>query len=583
MFIEQDILKYFYLPISFEEKTQIITNELKQDLELDSSNNPYKILLSSKEYLTDVSYDNYINVNEITSNLWREKYSYDVSFITQMQDYIKKYKYDNTIYNRKFINDWLNFKNENNFLKKYEFFDWKHLDFLNKNETVLQITNYLNITSPLISFLLPFILFLIPLIIIIVNKQHFSLDHYLFLLKNQLKNHAFGKIFSIFDNSISMTNKLTASLGLAFYFFTTYQNILLCLKVYNNIQFIQEFLYKLKIHIAHTMDIIRHNLLLTEQLLLNKYNKYLNDKYNKLEELYIRIPEINNANISYKSFLKIGHFMKLFYDLYHNNEYYELIMFSFGINGFSENIESIQNQIKREKVNKCIFSDIKKPIIKQNNYVYLLDDNKAKYNDINLSKNMIIHGPNASGKTTILKSTLLNIIFSQQFGYGCYKKCIIPCYRKLYSYINIPDTSDRDSLFQAEARRCLDIINDIKNENSKNNDNNNYNNKYLSIYDELYSGTNPKEAILSAKGYLKYLENNNIQFMLTTHFDELKKIDYLNNSKSYFMDCEINKETYEIKYKYKIKAGISTIIGGCQVLEQLNYPKEIIDFVKTFV
>jgi len=581
MFIEQDILKYFFLPISFEDKKQKITTELNKDLELDISINPYTILLSSKKYISDISNENYINVNQITSNLWRETYSYDISFIKQMQQYIKKYKYNNTIYNRNFINEWLNFKNENNFLKKYEFFDWKHLDFLNKNEIVLQLTNYLNISSPLMSFLIPFILFLIPLIIIMMNKECFSLHRYIFLLKTQLKNHAFGKMFTIFDNSNSTTQKITASIGIAFYFFTTYQNILLCMKVYNNINFINKFLFKLRIHIAHTMDIIRHNLIITEKIKLLKYNNYLNDKYNKLEDLYNRIPELSSKEISFHSILNIGKYMKLFYDLYHNNEYYELLMFSFGMNGFSENIESIQYHIQRENVNKCIFSNIKTPIIKKNNYVFLLENNDSVYNDIELSQNLIIHGPNASGKTTILKSTLLNILFSQQFGYGCYKKCIIPCYTKLYSYINIPDTSDRDSLFQAEARRCLDIINDIKNENE--NEKNNNDNKYLSIYDELYSGTNPKEAILAAKGYLKYLENNNIQFMLTTHFDELKQTDYLNNSKSYFMDCDLNEETYEMTYKYKLKEGISKMIGGCQVLEKLNYPKEIIDFVKTFV
>ena len=31
-------------------------------------------------------------------------------------------------------------------------------------------------------------------------------------------------------------------------------------------------------------------------------------------------------------------------------------------------------------------------------------------------------------------------------------------YDKIHCYLNIPDTSNRDSLFQAEARRCKEII-----------------------------------------------------------------------------------------------------------------------------
>ena len=33
---------------------------------------------------------------------------------------------------------------------------------------------------------------------------------------------------------------------------------------------------------------------------------------------------------------------------------------------------------------------------------------------------MIITGPNASGKTTTLKSSLINILLSQQIGFGCF-------------------------------------------------------------------------------------------------------------------------------------------------------------------
>ena len=69
-------------------------------------------------------------------------------------------------------------------------------------------------------------------------------------------------------------------------------------------------------------------------------------------------------------------------------------------------------------------------------------------NDIDLSKNMAITGPNASGKTTILKTVLFNLIFSQGFGYGFYSKATINPYNHIHCYLNIPDTSGRDSLFR---------------------------------------------------------------------------------------------------------------------------------------
>ena len=65
--------------------------------------------------------------------------------------------------------------------------------------------------------------------------------------------------------------------------------------------------------------------------------------------------------------------------------------------------------------------------------------------------NILITGPNASGKTTTIKSILINLIMGQQFGMGCYRKASISVYDYFHSYLNIPDTSGRDSLFQAEA------------------------------------------------------------------------------------------------------------------------------------
>ena len=54
---------------------------------------------------------------------------------------------------------------------------------------------------------------------------------------------------------------------------------------------------------------------------------------------------------------------------------------------------------------------------------------------------MIITGPNASGKTTILKSSLINILFSQQFGCGFYDSAKIKPFNNIHCYLNIPDTS----------------------------------------------------------------------------------------------------------------------------------------------
>jgi len=146
---------------------------------------------------------------------------------------------------------------------------------------------------------------------------------------------------------------------------------------------------------------------------------------------------------------------------------------------------------------------------------------------------------------------------SQQFGYGCYKKASIKIYDVFHSYLNIPDTSGRDSLFQAEARRCKDILVSINNKG-----------KHCCIFDELYSGTNPSDAVECATIYLDQMNKfDNVDYVLTTHYIKLCE-DFDKKILNIKMDVNV---TDNIEYLYKISKGISYVHGGKQVLKDLNY------------
>jgi DNA mismatch repair ATPase MutS len=217
------------------------------------------------------------------------------------------------------------------------------------------------------------------------------------------------------------------------------------------------------------------------------------------------------------------------------------------LNNIETNIKETNNNNKNSKANKT----------------------KIVKNSYSLDKNIIITGPNASGKTTLLKSTLFNIILSQQIGCGFYNSASVKIYDFIHCYINIPDTGGRDSLYQAEARQCKNILEAIENNNTKN---------HFCVFDELYSGTNPDEAINSAYGYLNYLNKlNNIDYVLTTHYIKLcKKLNKQNNN--FYM--KVNNNANDFEYTYKIKKGISKVKGAMKVLKDLNYPENIITNMK---
>ena len=201
-------------------------------------------------------------------------------------------------------------------------------------------------------------------------------------------------------------------------------------------------------------------------------------------------------------------------------------------------------------------------------------------NSYDINKHILLTGPNASGKTTLLKSTICNLIISQQCGAGFYTKAKIAPYDKIHCYINIPETSARDSLFQAEARRCKNILDSIEHSG--------INERHFCVFDELYSGTNPYEAIGGAISFLRYLNNNrNIRFLITTHYLDLCK--RLDNDKNIY-NCHMETQTARDNsggenfiYVYKLKKGISSIRGGVKVLHDLGYPAEIIKGTKEVI
>jgi DNA mismatch repair ATPase MutS len=211
-------------------------------------------------------------------------------------------------------------------------------------------------------------------------------------------------------------------------------------------------------------------------------------------------------------------------------------------------------------------------------YPKFINDSSVVTNDCCLDKNMIITGPNASGKTTMLKSAFINILLSQQIGFGCFESLDLYPYDDFHCYLNIPDTSGRDSLFQAEARQCKEIIDSINEGIEKEGEDlgEKEGKTHFCIFDELYSGTNPDEAILSAKSFMDYIvKNDNVTCLLTTHYTKLcKKLAKNKRIQNFSMKTVKKNDSFE--YTYKLVEGISKIKGGLKVLKDMNYPKEIL-------
>jgi hypothetical protein len=410
------------------------------------------------------------------------------------------------------------------------------------------------------------------------------MQEYIDILKVVISQHAIGKLFTQFG-SVSFQEKIYLLVSAGFYVFSIYQNILVCYRFNDNMKKIHKYFDEFKHYLNYSIESMQNYKKYSADLINHshiEFNKTLNDKISLLNDLNSKLDVISEFKYDVKKISEIGHILKTFYEIYDDKTYEDAIMYSFGFNGYIDCIVGLQENINEGKISFAQFTneDVKtKDKSKKNNknknmfknsYYACLKDKKHIKNTIKLNKNIIISGPNASGKTTVIKSTLINIIVSQQFGCGFYDSALLKPYDHIHCYLNIPDTSGRDSLFQAEARRCKEII-DIIDEDLKQSD------THFCAFDELYSGTNPEEATISAIAFMKYIiKNKNVNSILTTHFiDVCKNLDKHKMIENHYM--ETNKNGHKLEYLYEMKKGISKVKGGINVLYEMNYPSEIIE------
>lgn len=568
----------FKVPIFYNEKVKKLNDNIIVDLEL----------INTMDKDETAIYDNVYNPSNKPSTKIVEQlasyYTTDTEYLKDTQKFIKSLDSEelNTIHNKHSygnfeINDvvslWEEIKGETGFKEKYLYIDWSFATNLNNNASFLQLMSIYNITSPILSLCLPIFVLIVPFFVIKIKGIELNIKEYIDILKVLISNHAIFKIFTQF-HQVDNGQRMYLVLSAAFYLFSIYQNMLVCIRFYSNMQKIHNYLSKFKKYLSYTLELMDYHSLKTNELTnYSTFNKNLYTNKLVLDRLYEELNKISPFSFSFSKIGEIGHIMYIFYQIYDNELFNNALLYSFGFNGYFQMMTQVSSNVKECKIVKTLFKDKGKPSFKKMYYPKFINDDPSKIikNDCNLNKNMIITGPNASGKTTTLKTVLINVILSQQIGYGCFDSLKLCPYDNIHSYLNIPDTSGRDSLFQAEARRCKEIIDCIKEETNK---------THFCIFDELYSGTNPEEAVVSAFAFMDYIvKNENVTCLLTTHYVKLcKKLSKNKMIKNYNMKTLKKNDNFE--YTYLLQEGVSKIKGGLKVLKDMDYPQEILDNTK---
>ena len=567
----ENINDHFKLPIFYNKDKIQLKEEIINDLELVKTIDPSCNPIYSHAFEPESEF-----AEQVVQQM-QTYYTTDTIFLEDSQKLLSSYTKLDELPNdyTDILEVWNEIKNDNGFKQKYYYLDWSFCEFLNKSDQFLQFMSLYSLASPVLSFLIPIFILIVPFFIVKMKGIDVTLSEYIEVLKVLAANHALGRIFTHF-NKVPMDQKIYIGISAVFYLISIYQNVVTCYKFNENMKNIHKYLKCVKEYSNKTIFSMNYFLQFSSDLkTYSEFNESIKINRDVLSEYVDKISKITDYGFSFQKISEIGYILKCFYELYDDKTYNSAFLFSFGFNGYIDNIENLIQKIDKKLINLATFTQNNsktkksKTTFKKSYYAALINNNPVK-NDIKLAKNIVITGPNASGKTTILKSTLINVIFSQQFGCGFYDSAKLIPYKHIHSYLNIPDTSGRDSLFQAEARRCKEIIDIIQA---------NPNETHLCSFDELYSGTNPDEAVISSLAFMEYLVKfKNVGCLLTTHFIKVcKKLQKNKNIVNYHMETIKGNNAFDFKYTYSMKLGISEVRGGIKVLTDMNYPKEILD------
>lgn len=189
---------------------------------------------------------------------------------------------------------------------------------------------------------------------------------------------------------------------------------------------------------------------------------------------------------------------------------------------------------------------------------------KLVENDFEIGKDyhsVVITGSNTGGKTVALKTIGLFLLMTKS---GMF----LPCAEAhIYPFKNVfADIGDDQNILQNLSTFSSHMTNIINILNLSNSDT-------FVLLDELCAGTDPVEGAVLAEVILKRLKKLSAQSVITTHYGELKSLEY---SDTYFKNACVEFDTETLSPTYNLVIGIPGLSNAIAVSKNLGLDKSMI-------
>jgi hypothetical protein len=126
----------------------------------------------------------------------------------------------------------------------------------------------------------------------------------------------------------------------------------------------------------------------------------------------------------------------------------------------------------------------------------------------------ILTGPNRGGKSSVLRSVLLNVILAQSIGYSFASRMEIRLFSWIASGLNLTDTPGKTSLFEREVEFATQIVKSAEKGKAG-----------FVVFDEIFHSTNPPDGKRTASLFLDSIwKRANVTSFISTHVFELAEM-----------------------------------------------------------
>ena len=176
-------------------------------------------------------------------------------------------------------------------------------------------------------------------------------------------------------------------------------------------------------------------------------------------------------------------------------------------------------------------------------------------------KSIIITGSNTGGKTVTLKTVGLFILMMKSGLFlPCAEAHIYPFEKVLADIGDEQSILQNLSTFSSHMKNVIEILSLADSDT-------------FVLIDELCAGTDPQEGATLAEVILKELVKKQAQSVITTHYGELKTLEYTNQ---YFKNASVEFDTESLSPTYKLVIGIPGLSNAISIAANLGLDKDLV-------